>query len=37
MKSSALETWTGAIVLIIAGAFLFFAYSHNDNGAGQGA
>jgi len=37
MKSSALETWVGAIVLIVAGAFLAFAYSRSEGGPGDGA
>ncbi|MEM1104077.1 MAG: outer membrane lipid asymmetry maintenance protein MlaD [Pseudomonadota bacterium] len=37
MKSSALETWVGALVLAAAVGFLTFAYSHAERGAGAGA
>ncbi|MEM8987004.1 MAG: outer membrane lipid asymmetry maintenance protein MlaD [Pseudomonadota bacterium] len=30
MKSSALETWVGALVLFVAAGFLVFAYSRTD-------
>jgi phospholipid/cholesterol/gamma-HCH transport system substrate-binding protein len=36
MQSSVVETLTGAAVILIAGVFLFFAYTATDTGGGSG-
>lgn len=36
MQGNVVETLMGAVVLVVAGAFLFFAYSTTDVGAGGG-
>ncbi|WP_422006927.1 outer membrane lipid asymmetry maintenance protein MlaD [Pyruvatibacter mobilis] len=36
MQSSVVETLTGAAVIVIAGVFLFFAYTATDTGGGTG-